>query len=307
MTLNRFVLTTAFIAAATFGSTVSAQDRDAKKREAVRSAQGSGAQVNAPKGERRGNEQAGPRRAEPRPEAARAPEQRREVSRAPEERPEVARAPEQRREAVRPAEPRRDEAVRQEKRDYNATHEVGRAVPKYNAAPRPDYRSNQAVRDEKYREAARREYHRDALGRYYYNPNHIYVAPHVHYRPYAFRPSFSIGFGIYAGYPVPYTYAYAAPIYVYGYRAPRTAVYVGPGSPLYGGIALEIGPYDADVFVDGSYAGHVEDFDGSVQPLTLVAGTHRIEVQAPGYAPLVFDVAIQPGQVIPYRGDLQPY
>jgi hypothetical protein len=133
------------------------------------------------------------------------------------------------------------------------------------------------------------------------------VAPRAYYRPYVYRPHLSIGFGIFAGYPVPYTYRYSAPIIVYGYRAPRAPVYITPGSPLYGGIALEIGPYDADVFVDGSYAGRVEDFDGSTQPLTLVAGTHRIEVQAPGYVPLVFDVTIQPGQVIPYRGDLQPY
>src|SRR3954453_1446644 len=59
MTLNRFVLTTAFIAAATFASTASPQERDAKKREAVRSAQGSGGQVDSPKtqtrGEARGN------------------------------------------------------------------------------------------------------------------------------------------------------------------------------------------------------------------------------------------------------------
>ena len=82
---------------------------------------------------------------------------------------------------------------------------------------------------------------------------------------------------------------------------------VGPGSPYYGGVALEMGPYDADVFVDGNYAGKVEDFDGTSQPLTLVAGTHRIEVQAPGYAPLIFDVTVQAGQVIPYRGDLRPY
>jgi hypothetical protein len=59
--------------------------------------------------------------------------------------------------------------------------------------------------------------------------------------------------------------------------------------------------------VDGAYAGVVGDFDGSRQPLTLTAGTHRIEVVEQGLAPLVFDVVVQPGQVIPYRGDLRPY
>jgi hypothetical protein len=128
-----------------------------------------------------------------------------------------------------------------------------------------------------------------------------------YYRPYVFRPRLSIGLGIFVGYPAPYAYRYSSPIYVYGYRAPRAPVMIGPGSPYYGGVVLEMSPFDADVYVDGSYAGRVEDFDGSQQPLTLVAGVHRIEVQAAGFAPFMVDVDVQPGQIIPYRGDLQPY
>ena len=67
-------------------------------------------------------------------------------------------------------------------------------------------------------------------------------------RPYVFRPRFTIGFGIYAGYPVPYTIRILYPINVYGYRAPNTAVMVGPERPAYGGVALEMTPYDADVW-----------------------------------------------------------
>ena len=70
---------------------------------------------------------------------------------------------------------------------------------------------------------------------------------------------------------------------------------------------LEIEPDNAAVYVDGAYAGEVRDFDGQRQPLTHTAGTHRIEVHEPGLAPLLFDVTVQPGQVIPYRGDLRPY
>jgi len=132
-------------------------------------------------------------------------------------------------------------------------------------------------------------------------------APRSYYRPYVFRPRFSIGFGIYSGYPVPYTYSYPYPIAVYGYGAPRSQVLITPGSSAYGGVALEITPYDADVWVDGEYAGKVQDFDGTEQPLTLTPGTHRIEVQATGYEPMTVDVGIQAGQVIPYRGDLRPY
>ena len=122
-----------------------------------------------------------------------------------------------------------------------------------------------------------------------------------------FRPRLSIGFGIFSGYPVPYSYGYEYPIEVYGYGAPRERVSITPGSSYYGGVALEITPNDADVYVDGEYAGRVEDFDGTTQPLTLTAGTHRIEVQAQGYEPMIVDVGIQAGQVVPYRGDLRRY
>ena len=111
-----------------------------------------------------------------------------------------------------------------------------------------------------------------------------------------FRPRFSIAFNIFAGYPVAYTYPYP-----YAYAVGR------PPASYYGGVVLEIEPIDAAVYVDGAYAGVVADFDGSRQPLTLTGGTHRIEVVEQGLAPLVFDVVVQPGQVIPYRGDLRPY
>jgi hypothetical protein len=126
-----------------------------------------------------------------------------------------------------------------------------------------------------------------------------------YYRPYVYRPRFSIGFGIFAGYPVPWAYSFPYPVEVYGYAAPRGPVMVTPGSNAYGGVALEITPDDAAVYVDGTYAGLVRDFDGSTQPLTLTGGTHRIDIEAQGFAPLSFDVGVQPGQVIPYRGDLQ--
>jgi hypothetical protein len=132
-----------------------------------------------------------------------------------------------------------------------------------------------------------------------------YAAPV--YRPYVFRPRVRVGLGLFLGYPVPYSYSYAYPIRVHGYRAPVAPVLVGPGSPYYGGVSLEIWPSDAAVYVDGGYAGIVADFDGTRQPLTLTPGTHRIEVQGAGLVPLVFDVTVQPGQVIPYQGQLQPY
>jgi hypothetical protein len=128
-------------------------------------------------------------------------------------------------------------------------------------------------------------------------------------RPYVFRPRFRLDFGIFVGYPFAYSYAYPYPypVPVYGYGAPVEPVVVGPGSSYYGAISLEFTPPDASVFVDGNYAGIVEDFDGTRQPLNLAAGLHRIDLQAPGFEPLTFDVTVEPGQVVPYRGDMVPY
>jgi hypothetical protein len=45
------------------------------------------------------------------------------------------------------------------------------------------------------------------------------VIPRVYaYRPYVFRPRFSLGFGVFVGYPVPYTYPYPYSAPIYGYR-----------------------------------------------------------------------------------------
>ena len=39
---------------------------------------------------------------------------------------------------------------------------------------------------------------------------------------------------------------------------------------------------------------------------SVAAGYHRIELYAPGFEPVAFDINVMPGQVIPYRGSLYP-
>jgi hypothetical protein len=140
-----------------------------------------------------------------------------------------------------------------------------------------------------------------APGRY------VYYGYRPGYRPYVFRPYSRISFGIVLGYPTAYVYQYPYPVPVYGYGAPSAPVYITPNSPLYGGVSLEFSPSDAEVFVDGEYVGLVGDFDGSNAPLNLTAGRHRVQLNAQGFEPLEFDVDVAPGQLIPYRGDMQPY
>jgi hypothetical protein len=75
------------------------------------------------------------------------------------------------------------------------------------------------------------------------------------------------------------------------------------GGPT-GGIRLNVEPRNGDVYVDGHYAGIVDDFDGHFQHLDLTPGPHHIEISAAGYQPLAVDVTIQPHHKIEYRGTL---
>jgi hypothetical protein len=69
-----------------------------------------------------------------------------------------------------------------------------------------------------------------------------------------------------------------------------------------GGVQLDVQPWRASVFVDGVYAGRVEDFKGYYQHLEAVAGPHQITIVEPGYLPLVFDVMVVPGRTTTFRG-----
>jgi hypothetical protein len=73
-----------------------------------------------------------------------------------------------------------------------------------------------------------------------------------------------------------------------------------------GSLRLEVEPKDAEVFVDGYYAGIVDEFDGHFQKLDLIPGPHRVEIRRPGYDPLVFDIVTQAHHKETYRGKLSP-
>lgn len=121
-------------------------------------------------------------------------------------------------------------------------------------------------------------------------PSIITVVP---YRPYVYRPSWSIG--VYYGYNGAYPYGYTPR----GYYDPL------PGH-VYGGLRITGMPPDAQVFADGYFVGIANDFDGVFQHLNLEAGPHHIEIQlAGGYEPPVaFDVMVQPGETITYRANV---
>ena len=73
-----------------------------------------------------------------------------------------------------------------------------------------------------------------------------------------------------------------------------------------GALRLKVKPSEAAVYVDGYFAGVVDDFDGVFQRLRLEPGPHRIEISADGYQTLTFEVQVQPDQTITYKGALPP-
>ena len=111
------------------------------------------------------------------------------------------------------------------------------------------------------------------------------------YRPYVYRPRF--GIGVYYGTGGSYPYGYTPR----GYYDPI------PGR-IYGGLRIVDAPREAQVFADGYYIGIVNDFDGAFQHANLEAGSHRIQIEAPGLEPVEFDVMIQPGRTITFNAEM---
>ena len=82
--------------------------------------------------------------------------------------------------------------------------------------------------------------------------------------------------------PPPGDPAYGAP--GFGQPPPGDPAYGAPGYAVRqggsGGVRIEDAPKDAQVFVDGNYAGIVDDYNGAFQSLDLAPGPHEIEVRA---------------------------
>jgi hypothetical protein len=128
---------------------------------------------------------------------------------------------------------------------------------------------------------------------------------------YGFRPGLSIGLGFgypyyYGAYGYPYYGAYGGYGYGYGGYYPRGYAY-GGYSGRYddsGGIRIQGAPRNAEVYVDGAYAGIVDDYDGVFQRLDLEPGSHEIEVRSGG-RPLVYDVNVTPGQTVTLHANVR--
>jgi hypothetical protein len=174
-----------------------------------------------------------------------------------------------------------------------------------------------------------------------YHGYRVAAPMHYVYPYYVFHPHLSVGFGIWAGYPVAYSYGFYDPLFyanAYPYSvappypyppvaypppsgsastassaadestyppASQGTVGVRPGQENMGGLSFDITPSTAKLFIDGRPAGTVGEFTSTTQPLGLPAGSHHVEIQARGYRTLTFDVDIVAGEVVPYQGKLE--
>ena len=122
-----------------------------------------------------------------------------------------------------------------------------------------------------------------------------YHYPYYPYYPYYYSPyyaGFYFGFyspfywGPYAPYPYPY----------YGYWP-----YDNTGSAR-----IKVTPRDARVYVDGHFAGVVDDFDGNFQRLHVEAGEHEVQVYLDGYRPFTLKVLFLRGKTLKISQTLEP-
>jgi hypothetical protein len=195
------------------------------------------------------------------------------------------------------------EAIPRGSRPQGDNPQTGTAVPRGGAAPRTGPPAP-APSPDGTRSVVRNRGGRTVI----VQPPAIYGYP---YSPYSVYSPYS--YGVYRGY---YPYGYGSFglgfLYYDPYRWHPGAAYgdayrrpFGTFSTFdIGELRLDVSPRHAQVYVDGYFAGTVDDFDGAFQAIKLAPGAYRIDIVSPGYETLTFDVRITPGQKIRYRGEL---
>jgi hypothetical protein len=112
------------------------------------------------------------------------------------------------------------------------------------------------------------------------------------------------GYSTYWGYYPGYDYY--EPYYggYYGWRSPGHAYhYVYDGN--YGSLRLMVQPDDAEVYVDGYYAGDVDAFDGIFQRLNVRPGRHEIALKRAGYRTHRIRVYVPVGSSLRIRYEME--
>ena len=133
----------------------------------------------------------------------------------------------------------------------------------------------------------RHDHHHDRRV-FYYDP-FFWDYPYVPYYPYP-------------EYAIPYS-DFGSTDPAYGLSSTTDS---SPSETERGGISFSVTPADALVYVDGNYKGIASSFGSGLQPLSLAAGSHLVELLATGYVPRAFEVNVVAGQVVPCQVSLTP-
>ena len=157
-----------------------------------------------------------------------------------------------------------------------------------------------ATRHGTYRPSAFYGYGALGLGYFYYDPFWGGYSGYGYYPYGGYSPYYGGGYyggGYYGG--GYYGGGYYGGGYGGGYGSGSASGYYGTGH-----LKLKVKPRDAEVYVDGYYAGLVDDFDGMFQKLELEAGPHRIEVRKAGFSTMTFEVRVLTDDSVTLRGEL---
>jgi hypothetical protein len=103
-------------------------------------------------------------------------------------------------------------------------------------------------------------------------------------------------------YPSYYRYGYFCS---HGYYYPRY-YYDDSSYTTHASVRVLVEPAEAEVYVDGYYAGTVDDFDGLFQRLNLAPGRHEITLRLDGYQTWSAEIYATPGDTLRLRHDMVP-
>jgi hypothetical protein len=115
-----------------------------------------------------------------------------------------------------------------------------------------------------------------------------FYSPRYFYRPFYYDPWFyghSYWYSPYQFYP---------PYYGRGYYDVSSS------------LRLQVTPREAEVYIDGYYAGNVDNFDGVFQRLHLDPGEHDLELYMPGHRSFTQKVYLQPASTFRVRHSMEP-
>ena len=129
-----------------------------------------------------------------------------------------------------------------------------------------------------------------------------------YYRPYPYHSSWYFPFSFSFSYGYPYYSYYGAGPY-YGAYPYGPYPYAPAGYPYYdlsSSLRLQVTPREAEVYIDGYYAGTVDNFDGVFQRLHLEPGQHDLELFMSGYRSFTQKVYLQPVNTFNVRHAMEP-